>query len=338
MTHTCLVFTLLIPIGVAAAEKITTGPVRLVAESGAREGPSWDPSTGTLYFVSGNDVNRLTPQGPTLQGKVEPFRTDAPGANGTLIDPQGRVLVCEAAGRRVTRTGKDGTLTVLAERYEGKKFNSPNDLALDSKGRIYFTDPRYGPTDTMEIKDASGKLVEGVYRIDPPLKSAAPGKITRILAGQIGAAIERPNGILVSPDDHYLYIADNYNNRPGGARKLYRFDLKPDATVDPSSRKLIFDWKTARGPDGFKMDRKGRLYVAAGLNKPSRFETTDEFKGGVSVLSPEGALLEFIPLPVKDETTNCAFGGKDLKTLFITSGDQLWSVPVNTPGRISARP
>ena len=107
--------------------------------------------------------------------------------------------------------------------------------------------------------------------------------------------------------------------------------------MDAASRRLIFDWKTARGPDGFKMDRKGRLYVAAGLNKASAFETVDEFKGGVYILSPEGKLLEFVALPAKDETTNCAFGGKDLRTLFVTSGDQLWSVRVKTPGRISAR-
>ena len=182
----------------------------------------------------------------------------------------------------------------------------------------------------MEIKDAEGRGIEGVYRID------GPGRITRILVGRVGAEIERPNGILVSPDDRYLFIADNYNNRAGGARKLYRFDLRKDGTVDTASRKLIFDWKTARGPDGLKMDRKGRLYVAAGLNRASTFETVQEFKGGVYVLSPDGKLLEFIPMPAKDESTNCAFGGKDLKTLFITAGDQLWSVPVRTPGRISA--
>jgi gluconolactonase len=310
-------------LSVHAADKITTGPPKLVTEAGAREGPSWDPATGYLYFVSGNNVNRLKPEG---DAKLEAFRTDAPGANGTLVDPQGRVLVCEAGSRRVTRTEKDGSLTVLADSYEGKKLNSPNDLSLDSKGRIYFTDPRYGRPDTMEIRDAEGKLVEGVYRID------APGKITRILTHEV----ERPNGILVSPGDRYLYVADNYNNRAGGPRKLYRFDLKADGSVDPASRKLIFDWKGARGPDGFKMDRKGRLYVAAGRNKANNFETADELKGGVYILSPEGKQLEFIPL-LKDETTNCAFGGKDLKTLFITAGDQLWKVPVGTPGRISAQ-
>jgi len=99
---------------------------------------------------------------------------------------------------------------------------------------------------------------------------------------------------------------------------------------------LIFDWKTGRGPDGFKMDRQGRLYVAAGRNRASQWETVDEFKGGIYILSPAGQLLEFVPFE-KDETTNCAFGGPDLKTLFVTSGGQLWSVPVNTPGRITAK-
>lgn len=307
---------------VFAADKITTGPPKLEVESGAQEGPSWDPAAGALYYVGGNKVSRFTGD-----GKVEVFRSDSPGANGSLVDPQGRVLVCESAGRRVTRTEKDGSLTILADNYEGKKLNSPNDLALDSKGRIYFTDPRYGRMDNMEIKDEAGALVEGVYRID------APGRVTRILTHEA----ERPNGILVSPDDRYLYIADNYNNKAGGARTLVRFGLKPDGTIVPDSRTVIFDWKTGRGPDGFKIDREGRFYVAAGRNRPSRFETADEFKGGLYILSPEGELLEFVPFE-KDETTNCAFGGPDLRTLYITSGGQLWSVPVKTTGRISAKP
>lgn len=312
---------LVAPLLLSAAEKITTGPPKLVVETGAREGPSWDPFTRTVYFVGGNRVGRLS-----ADGKVSTFRDDAKGANGSLVDPQGRVLVAEANGRRVTRTEKDGSLTVLADNYEGKKLNSPNDLSIDSKGRIYFTDPRYGRMTDMEIIDEKGQPVEGVYRID------APGKITRIITHEV----ERPNGILVTPDDKYLYVADNYNNRIGGARKLYRFDLKADGTIVPSSRKLIFDWKTGRGPDGFKMDRKGRFYVAAGRNTPSKWETVDEFKGGLYIISPGGKLLEFVPAP-KDETTNCTFGGDDLKTLYITAGGQLWSVPVSTPGVIPAR-
>jgi sugar lactone lactonase YvrE len=122
----------------------------------------------------------------------------------------------------------------------------------------------------------------------------------------------------------------------GGARKLWRFDLKVDGSVDPGSRKLIFDWRNARGPDGLKMDSKGLLYVAAGLNKPNPpAETADEFKGGIYVLSPAGELVEFIPIP-KDEVTNCAFGGRDLKTLFVTAGGSLWSVRVKTAGLVSS--
>jgi gluconolactonase len=304
-----------------AANKITTGPPKLEVEMGAQEGPSWDPVVRVLYYVGRNQVSRRD-----MQGRVDAFQDKVANPNGSLVDPQGRVLVCEAGGRRVTRTEKDGSLTVLADTYEGKKLNSPNDLSVDSKGRIYFTDPRYGRMDNLEIKDEEGRFVEGVYRID------SPGKITRILTHEV----ERPNGILVSPDDRYLYVADNYNNREGGARKLYRFDLKADGTVAAGSRRLIFDWKTGRGPDGFKIDQKGRFYVAAGRNAPSRWETADEFKGGIYILSPAGELLEFVHLD-KDETTNCTFGGDDLKTLFVTSGGQLWSVPVSTPGVISAK-
>jgi gluconolactonase len=315
-----LLIALAAAVPLVAAEKVTTGPPKLEVEAGAQEGPSWDPA-GYLYFVGRNHVSRMD-----THGKVDIFRADAPGANGSLVDPQGRVLVCEAGSRRVTRSEKDGSLTILADNYEGKKLNSPNDLALDSKGRIYFTDPRYGRMDNLEIKDDEGRFVEGVYRVD------APGRIARIITHEV----ERPNGILVSPDDKYLYVADNYNNREGGARKLYRFDLKPDGTIVAQSRKLVFDWKTGRGPDGFKLDRKGRFYVAAGRNRASRWETADEFKGGVYIISPAGQLLEFVPFE-KDETTNCAFGGPDLKTLYVTAAGQLWSVPVSTAGRISAK-
>ena len=306
-----------------AQERVTEGELKLVVESPAgvaREGPSWDPA-GFLYFVGNNKLSRMD-----SQGKVEPFLDPSPGANGSLVDPQKRIIVCESQSRRVIRIERDKSITVLADTYEGKKFNSPNDVSIDSKGRIYFTDPRYGRRDTIETLDAAGKQVEGVYRID------APGKVTRITTHEV----DRPNGILVSPGDRYLYIADNNNNTEGGARKIWRFDLKKDGTIDPASRKLIFDWHTARGPDGFKMDRAGRFYVAAGINRATRFETIDEYKGGVFIISPEGKLIEFVPVP-KDEATNCAFGGPDLKTLYITGGGSLYSIRTKTAGLISAR-
>lgn len=282
---------------------------------GAGEGPAW--KGGSLYFTDGKHINRRDPS-----GRTSVFRgvARANNANGLMFDREGRLIACESGARRVTRTETDGSITVLANRYRGRRFNTPNDLATDSKGRIYFTDPRYGSRDGMEILDADGKAVEGVYRID------APGIITRVET----PGIERPNGILVSPGDRYLYICDNNNNTHGGARKLVRFDLNADGSVKPDCRKVIFDWKASRGPDGMKMDTAGRLYVAAGVNHSNPYET-DEFKAGCYILSPGGRQLAFVPT-APDEACNCAFGGADGKTLFMTSGNHLWSIPVTTPG------
>src|SRR5262249_53445555 len=267
---------------------------------GAGEGPTWHPIQG-LYFTGANRITRRD-----LNGAVTVFRESAGGANGLLFDRQRRLIVCESRNRRTTRPEPGGAITDLTDAYEGHRYNSPNDLTIDSKGRIYFSDPRYGRRDDMEMRDRDGMLVEGVYRID------AHGELARVITHEV----ERPNGVLVAPGDRYVYVADNNNNNVGGARKLWRVSLKADGTIDAASRKLIFDWQDGRGPDGFKMDRKGRLYVAAGRTKPGPFESAEKFKGGVYILSPEGKLLEFVPIPV-DEVTNCAFGGADLKTLFI---------------------
>jgi gluconolactonase len=290
-------------------------PVNLGAV-GAGEGPAWD-GKGNLYFTNDNRIRRRD-----ASGKVQVFRDPSNEANGLLFDLQGRLVICESATRRITRIEPDGTTTVLADRYQSMKFNSPNDLTIDSKGRIYFSDPRYGSRDGMEMRDERGGLVEGVYRID------APGKITRIITHEV----DRPNGVLVSPGDEYLYVADNNNNNLGAARILWRFLLRPDGTTDPNSRKVIFDWRDGRGPDGVKVDSDGRLYVAAGLNQSHPpYESAAKFKGGVYILSPAGKLLDFVAIPV-DEVTNCAFGGPDRKTLYITAGGTLWSIPVTTPG------
>ena len=297
--------------------------VKTLNMTNAGEGPAWHHPTRSLYF-SGNDrITRFD-----ADGKTHLFREPSGGSNGLLFDRQGRLIVCEAGNRRVTRTEPDGNITVLADSYHGLKFNSPNDLSIDSKGRIYFSDPRYGNRENMELRDASGKLVEGVYRID------APGQVERIISGNV----ERPNGVLVSPEDQHLFVADNNNNNQGGARKLWRFNLQPDGTVDAQSRRLIFDWKTSRGPDGIKMDKENRLYVAAGLNAANLpFETAEPYRGGIYILSYQGKLLDFVPVP-KDEVTNCAFGGEDFKTLYITAGSTLWSIRLNTPGRVTFSP
>ena len=284
---------------------------------GATEGPAW--KDGSLYFTNGGFINRL---GPDWRTTVFRDVAHSHASNGLMFDREGRLVACESGARRVTRTEKDGSITVLADRYRGKRFNSPNDLCMDSKGRIYFTDPRYGPRDGMEIYPVASikagvvrKPIEGVYRID------APGEVTRIVCPDS----ERPNGICITPDDRHLFICDNNNNNHGSSRKLLRYSL--DADGKPQGKaKVIFDWKDSRGPDGMKMDSAGRLYVAGGVNKANDYETT-RFKAGCYILSPVGKLIAFIPT-WPDEACNCAIGGADKKTLFITSGGHLWSVPL----------
>lgn len=279
---------------------------------GAGEGPAWHD--GSLYFTDGERINRMGPD-----GRTSVFRQNA--SNGLLFDRAGRLVACESGLRRVTRTEKDGSITVLTDHFHGKRYNTPNDLCADSQGRIYFTDPRYGPREGMEIRDEKGRIVEGVYRITE--KAHAKPRVELLLGPD---EVNRPNGILVTPDDRFLYVADNNNNNHGAPRKLLRFTLNADGSVQPGSRRVIFDWRDSRGPDGIKMDAAGRLYVAAGRNEPNEYETT-RFKAGCYVLSPGGRLIDFIAT-APDEATNCALGGADKRTLYITSGKHLWSVPL----------
>jgi len=279
------------------------------------EGPAWHPTLGVLSSGKGG-ICRFS-----LDGKASIHKKDA-GTNGLLFDKEGRLIACEPVRRRVTRTDKAGKVTVLAETFGGKKFNQPNDVTVDAGGRVFFTDPVYGPRGLMELKDEKGRFVEGVYRID------TGGEVTRVLGRD---EVDRPNGILASADGKSLYVADN-NNDVGGTRKLWRFGLK-GGVVDAKSRTLVYDWGKGRGPDGLKEDTKGRLFVAGGLNKPNPpAEPAKDVKGGIYVLSPAGELLAFLPVPT-DEVTNCAFGGKDRRDLYITGGGTLYRIRVKEPGR-----
>ena len=297
-----------------AQDAIFTSKPVLILESGAGEGPTWHPELGLLTSGNGN-INRYTRSQESLV-----YRKDA-GSNGLLFDRSGRLIVCENRKRRITRTELDGTITVLADSYAGSKFNQPNDLAIDSKNRIFFTDPQYGDRSGMEMLDRAGKPIEGVYRIDPD------GKVSRIISHEV----DRPNGLIITPDDQFLYLADN-NNGPEGSRKLWRFKLNDNGTVTPGSQTLIHDWGTTRGPDGMKLDDKGRLYVAAGLNIANLpQETATQPTAGIYVFSPRGELLTFCAIP-RDETTNCAFGDDDGKSLYVTAGGTLWKVRTATAG------
>lgn len=302
----------------AAVSILQSGELKIEGKVAFVEGPAWSPD-GNVFFTDVEN-SRIMRRDPS--GKVHVFRQPSGRANGLFLDDQGRLHACEGhregGNRRVTRTELDGQITVLTDRFEGKRYNSPNDLVLDSKGRIYFTDPRYGgygPPDDVEQFDKDGKAIEGVYRIDPD------GSVARVITHEV----QRPNGIAISGDGRYLIVADNHNGPdPGGQRMLWRFDLKADGSIDPDSRKKLYDWKGERGPDGIAVGPDGHIYATAGLNFASSLETANEFPAAVYIISLEGERLGTIPVP-EDMITNCTFGGVDGKTLFITSGAKLWS-------------
>ncbi len=300
----------------AAVFPVGAKPVML-QERGAGEGPLWVAGLGLLTSGDGHVMLR------SESGEQSIYIENA-GTNGLGLDANGHLLMCQNVLKRIARRDPvNGQLSFLTDSYEGHRYNQPNDITFDSKGRIYFTDPQYGPRDKMEMVDDRGRHVEGVYRID------LNGSVTRIISHEV----DRPNGLVISEDDRYLFVADNNNNTVGGARKLWRFELSPAGDIVTNSGQLLYDWGSTRGPDGMEMDQLGRLYVAAGSNRQNApFETQAEPTAGVFVFSPEGELLTFAPIP-RDECTNVAFGGDDRKTLFVTAGGTLWSIPTLVPGR-----
>ena len=227
---------------------------------------------------------------------------------------------------RISRIESDGSISILTSEFNSKPYNQPNDITVDSSGRIFFSDPKYGSREDLRQFDEAGSAVEGVYRID------TDRRVSRVITHEV----DRPNGVLVSKNDRYLFVADNNNNAMGGARKLFRFELN-DGEVDLKSRHLIHDWGTGRGPDGMAEDRAGRIYVAGGRHQPALpFETVDVHnRSGVYVFTPRGQLVGFVSIP-RDEVTNCTFGDSDRKTLYITAGGTLWSIRTTTAGYDSA--
>lgn len=300
------------------------------------EGPAVD-ADGTVYFS--DIVNNRILQWTAAQGRSV-FREPSHRTNGQTFDLQGRLLHCEGAefgpggGRRITRTDlASGEYVVLAERFHGDRFNSPNDICVDARGRIFFTDPRYGDRSDLEMS------VEGVYRIDfvgaekPGQGPRGPGQrleadVTRILDNE---AVERPNGLAVTQDGTRMYVVDSCP-LPGGARKIWSFDL--DEEGNPSNRRLVHDFAPGRGGDGMRLDQDGNLLVAAGIAIPRHPGETDDVPPGVYKMTPSGELLGRIPIP-EDTITNLAFGGDDGRTLYITAGKTLFSTRVETPGQVA---
>jgi gluconolactonase len=279
---------------------------KLWSEGEFTEGPAQGPD-GCIYFSDiGNRIMKFDPK----SGKTTEYRNPSGRANGLDFDPQGRLVACEGANtggnRRITLTLKDGTIVTLADKYQGKRFNSPNDLTIDTKGRIYFTDPRYVGDEPRELDK------ESVYRLDPPRPGARSGRwqLTRIIDD-----VTKPNGVILAPNMKTLYLAESH---PKGDRLLLAFPLKEDGSV--GAKKVLHDFGADRGIDGMAIDVKGNIFATAGQGKT----------GGVHIFTPEGKKIGFIPTP--ETPTNCVFGGADRKMLYVTAGRSLYRIHVNEEG------
>ncbi len=280
------------------------------------EGPAWH-SSGDLYFsdITGNRILKMA-----SDGAVSVFRADSGRTNGNTFDGQGRLISCEGAEfgpggrRRIVRTEvASGEVEVLTDRFEGKRYNAPNDVCVDRHGRVWFTDPYYW-TDLASLEMGA----EAVYCIDGPS--------VRRVASQ--PDIGRPNGLAITPDARTLYVVDSHNG-PGGNRKIWAFDVRDDGTL--AGQRLVFDFGRGRGGDGMRLDRQGNLWIAAGVLKQRHTNETLDVSTGIYVVSPEGKLLGRIPIP-EDVLTNLTFGGPDFKTLFVTSGKTLFKIEVSVSG------
>ncbi|MBV9763093.1 MAG: SMP-30/gluconolactonase/LRE family protein [Acidobacteriaceae bacterium] len=295
------------------------------------EGPVWIPA-GYLLFadIPSNTIRKWTPGGgadiwlqPSGYEGSTSYGGPEPGSNGMTLDPKGRLTIAGHARRNVWRLESmdpHGQITVLAEKYKGKRLNSPNDVVYKSDGALYFTDPPYGFR-TQSDQDPDKELrINGVYRIPHAIerKPGAPPDDSQL--ERVVTDLPRPNGIAFSPDEKYLYLD---NSEP--EKVWVRYAVNPDGAIGHAG-KLLFDATSdpAPGsPDGMKVDRSGNIYSAG--------------PGGIWILSPEGKHLGTIRMPEK--TSNVAWGGEDGKTLYITASASVYRVRVKVGGvRPGAQP
>ena len=274
--------------------------------TGARwaEGPAWFAAGRYLIWsdIPNNRMMRLDEP----SGHVSVFRDRANNSNGNTVDNQGRLVTCEHLARRVTRTEIDGSITVIADHWKGKRFNSPNDLVVKSDNSVWFSDPAYG-IDTDYEGDRAPQEIDGchVYRVDP--KS---GNVDRVVGDMV-----RPNGLAFSPDEKLLYIADTgATHKENGPRHIRRF------TVAANGKSLkggeVFAESTAGLFDGFRVDRSGRIWTS-----------TAE---GVHCYDADGTLIGKILVP--EMVANVTFGGTKLNRLFICGTTSLYSIFLTTNG------
>lgn len=282
-------------IGHARVERLWTG---------ARwsEGPVWF-AAGRYLLWSDIPNNRILRWDET-DGSVSTFRQPSNNTNGHTIDRQGRLVSCEHLGRRVTRTEHDGSTTVLADSFEGKRLNSPNDVVVKSDGSVWFTDPSYGIL--MDYEGARAESEIGacyVYRVSPE------GEISVVADDYL-----KPNGLAFSPDESLLYIADTgATHHENGPRHIRRHTVQADGTLSGGE---VFAESTNGLFDGFRLDRDGRIWTSAG--------------DGVHCYAPDGRLIGKVLIP--EMVANVCFGGPKLNRLFICGTTSLYAAFLNVNG------
>ena len=272
--------------------------------TGARwsEGPAW--FAAGRYLVWSDIPNNRMMRFVEPSGEVSVFRERSNNSNGNSVDNQGRLVTCEHLTRRVTRTEIDGSITVLADKWNGKRFNSPNDLVVKSDDSIWFTDPAYG-IDTDYEGDQAPEEIGGchVYRLDPKT-----GALDAVVTDAI-----RPNGIAFSPDEKYLYLADTgASHKENGPKHIRKFAVHGSKL----SGGEVFADSTSGLFDGFRVDTAGRIWTS-----------TAE---GVHVYDPDGTLIGKILIP--ELVANVTFGGTKLNRLFICGTTSLYSMYVTARG------